>query len=315
MPGVQWTSPRTGRKAAGRVSPRNELVKGDGLMGLREVVVERLTTLVGGPARVVNTLVEHDERCVVEVELPDGRAAVAKCVVDRDRADAEALTLIAAGGAGVPVPRLVARDHGSPTVLVLERVGGEWLAPDRPATAWAATGAAVRRLHGVVVPGLPAFARRDGWAAGLGQLADHWGPRALAAGLDRRVVDAGRGAADRLVRSGPAEPRIVTLHGDCVPIHVRLDGDDRVIGLLDLGDASRGDPAWDLAVLTMRSPERLPAVLDGYGADPDLRVWTARAWPVYRALRLVAEVGWLADHGFDPAAAVNEATSAARAIL
>jgi Ser/Thr protein kinase RdoA (MazF antagonist) len=288
------------------------LVKGDGLMGLREVVVERLTTLVGGPVRVMKTLVEHDERCVLEVELPDGRAAVAKCVVDPDRADTEALALTAAAGAGVPVPRLIARDRGSPTVLVLERVGGDWLAPDRPAGAWAATGATVRRLHGVAAPGLPAFAGGDGWAAGLGALADHWGPRARSAGLDRRVVGAGGGAADRLVRSAPAEPPIVTLHGDCVPIHVRLDGHDRVVGLLDLGDACRGDPAWDLAVLTMRSPERLPAVLDGYAAGPDLRAWTTRAWPVYRALRLVAEVGWLADHGFDPAEAVKEATSAAR---
>jgi Ser/Thr protein kinase RdoA (MazF antagonist) len=291
------------------------LVKGDGLMGLCEVVVERLTTLVGGPVRVVNVLVEHDERCVIEVKLPDGRPAVAKCVVDRHRADVEALALNAAAGAGVPVPRLVARDRGSPTVLVLERVGGNWLAPDRPAMAWSATGAAVRRLHGVAVPGLPAFAGGDGWAAGLAGLVDHWGPRARAAGLDRRVVDAGRGAADLLMRSGPAEPRTVTLHGDCVPIHVRLDGNDRVIGLLDLGDACSGDPAWDLAVLTMRSPERLPAVLDGYGADPDLRAWTALAWAVYRALRLVAEVGWLADHGFDPAEAVREATSAAGASL
>jgi Ser/Thr protein kinase RdoA (MazF antagonist) len=291
------------------------LVKGDGLMGLREVVVERLAALVGGPVRVVNTLVERDERCVIEVELPDGRAAVAKCVVDPGRADVEALALNATAGAGVPVPRLIARDRGSPPVLLLERVDGDWLAPDRPATAWAATGAAVRRLHGVAVPGLPAFAGRDGWAAGLRALADHWGPRAGAAGLGRRVVDAGRGAADRLVRSGPAEPRIVTLHGDCVPVHVRLDDDDRVVGMLDLGDACRGDPAWDLAVLTMRSRERLPAVLDGYRADPDLRAWTARAWPVYRALRLVAEVGWLADHGFDPAKAIEEATSAARATL
>jgi aminoglycoside phosphotransferase (APT) family kinase protein len=314
VPGVRWTSPRTGRKAAGRVSPRDGLVKGDGLMGLREVVVERLTTLVGGPVRVMNTLVDHDERYVIEVELPGGRPAVAKCVVDPDRADVEALALEAAAGAGVPVPRLVARDRGAPTVLVLERVGGAWLAPDRPARGWVATGAALRRLHGVAVPGLPPFAGREGWAAGLRELADHWGPRARAAGLDRRVVDAGRGAADRLMRSGPAEPRIVTLHGDCVPIHVRLDGDDRVVSLLDLGDACRGDPAWDLAVLTMRAPDRLPAVLDGYGTDSDLRAWTARAWPVYRALRLVAEVGWLADHRFDPAEAVREATAAVRVL-
>jgi Ser/Thr protein kinase RdoA (MazF antagonist) len=286
-------------------------------MRLGEVVVERLTALVGDPVRVVNVLVEHDERCALEVELPGGRPAVAKCVVDRDRSDAEARVLNVAARAGVPVPRLVAVGRGSPTVLVLERVGGHWLAPDRSARAWAATGAAVRRLHGVAVPGLPGFAGRDGWAAGLGELADHWGPRACAAGLDGRVVDTARAAAGRLLGPGhdPVEPRIVTLHGDCVPIHVRLDDDDRVLGLLDLGDACRGDPAWDLAVLTMRSPERLPAVLDGYGADRELCAWATRAWPVYRALRLVAEVGWLADHGFDPATAVTEATSAARATL
>jgi Ser/Thr protein kinase RdoA (MazF antagonist) len=290
------------------------LVKGDDPMRLREVVVERLTALVGDRVRVVDVLVEHDERCVLEVELPGGRPAVAKCVVDPDRAHAEARVLDAAARAGVPVPRLVAVASGSPAVLVLEPVGGRWLAPDRPAPAWAATGAAVRGLHGVVVPGLPAFAGRDRWAAGLVELANHWGPRTRAAGLERHVVDTARAAADRLAGSGPAEPRIVTLHGDCVPIHVRLDGDDRVIGLLDLGDACRGDPAWDLAVLTMRSPERLPPVLDGYRADPGLRAWTTRTWPVYRVLRLVAEVGWLADHDFDPADAVREATSAARTL-
>jgi Ser/Thr protein kinase RdoA (MazF antagonist) len=278
-------------------------------------VVDVVAELVGAPVRVVDTLVDHQERCVVEVALPDDRLAVVKGDLVAERSTREARVLDAAARAGVPVPRLMALGRGSPTVLVLERVGGDWLAPDRPARAWAAAGAAVRRLHGVAVPGLPGVAGRDGWAAGLSELADHWGPRARAAGLDRRVVDATHGAADRLLRSGPAASRTVTLHGDCVPIHVRLDGDDRVIGLLDLGDACRGDPAWDVAVLTMRSPDRLPAVLDGYGADTDLRAWTARAWPVYRALRLVAEVGWLADHGFDPGVAVRDATAAARTTL
>jgi Ser/Thr protein kinase RdoA (MazF antagonist) len=291
------------------------LVKGEGLMGLREGTADRLAALLGGPVRVVDTLVDHDERCVLELVLPDGRPAVAKCLVDPDRADAEARVLDAAAGAGVPVPRLMARAPGSPSVLVLERVGGDWLSPDRPLRAWAATGAVVRRLHGVTVAGLAGFARRDGWAAGLRELTDHWGPRTRAAGLDGRVVDAVRAAADGLVRSRPDQPRTVTLHGDCVPIHVRLDDGDQVVGVLDLGDACRGDPAWDLAVLTMRSPERLPAVLDGYRADTDLRAWMAKAWPVYRALRLVAEVGWLADHGFDPAEAIREAKSATHTTL
>jgi len=129
------------------------------------------------------------------------------------------------------------------------------------------------------------------------------------------VAYATRAAVDRLVRLRPEAPPAVTLHGDCVPIHVRLSHDDEVVGLLDLGDACRGDPAWDLAVLTMRSPERLPAVLDGYRADSELRAWAGEAWPVYRALRLIAEVGWLAEHGFDPAEAVREATSATHTTL
>jgi Ser/Thr protein kinase RdoA (MazF antagonist) len=286
------------------------LVKGDGLMGLRGGTVDRLAALFGGPVLVVDTLVDHDERCVLDLVLPDGRPAVAKCVVDPGRADAEARVLEAASAAGAPVPRLIGRVVGPPAVLVMERVGGDWLSPDRPAGAWAAAGVAVRRLHGVRVAGLSGFAGRDGWAAGLRELTDFWGPRACATGLDGRVVDAVSAAAERLLRSRPGEPPFVTLHGDCVPIHVRLE-DDEVVGLLDLGDACRGDPAWDLAVLTMRSPERLPAVLDGYGANTELRAWAAPASPVYRALRLVAEVGWLADHDFDPAEAMREATSAA----
>jgi aminoglycoside phosphotransferase (APT) family kinase protein len=291
------------------------LVKGEGLMGLREGMADRLTALLSGPVRVVDTLVEHDERCVLEVVLPDGRPAVAKCVVDPGRADAEARVLDAAARTGVPVPRLMARAPGSPPVLLLERVGGDWLSPDRPVRAWSATGAVVRRLHGVEVAGLAGFAGRDGWTAGLRELTDYWGPRSRAAGLGARAVDAVRVGADRLVRLRPDEDRTVTLHGDCVPIHVRLNDDDEVVGLLDLGDACRGDPAWDLAVLTIRSPERLPAVLDGYRADPELRAWVERSWPVYRALRLITEVGWLADHDFDPAEAIREATSAAQATL
>jgi Ser/Thr protein kinase RdoA (MazF antagonist) len=165
------------------------------------------------------------------------------------------------------------------------------------------------------VPRLPGFAGQEGWGAGLLEMAAHWGPRSRAAGLDGGVVDAVRARVGRLGRSRRGAPWSVTVHGDCAPIHVRLNDADEVVGLLDLGDACRGDPAWDLAVLTMRSPERLPAVLDGYRADADLRAWAHEVWPTYRALRLVAEVGWLADHDFDPTGAIREAASAADATL
>ena len=35
----------------------------------------------------------------------------------------------------------------------------------------------------------------------------------------------------------------------------------RIRAMLDFGDAALGDPAWDLAVLTLDDPGRLPAVL------------------------------------------------------
>lgn len=273
-----------------------------------------LAGLVGAPVQVVDTLVDHHERCVMEVMLPDGRPAVVKGDLVPERSAREARVLESAATAGVPVPVVIGRAPGPPAVLVLERVGGTWLSPDRSPRAWATTGAAVRRLHDLALPDLGAFAGRAGWAAGLGEMATHWAPRARAAGLDGNVADATRAAVDRLVRVRPEAPPAVTLHGDCVPIHVRLSHDDEVVGLIDLGDACRGDPAWDLGVLTMRSPERLPAVLDGYGAGADLRAWAARSWPVYRALRLIAEVGWLAEHHLDPAGAVREATAAARAV-
>ena len=287
-------------------------------MGLRDRVLDQVAGLFGGPVRVVDTLVDHHERCVLEVALPDGRPAIAKAVLERRRADAEAAVLCAARRAGVAVPALLARAPGPPAVLVLERIEGGWLSPDRPARAWAATGATIRRLHEVEVPGLGGFAGRDGWPAGLAEMADHWGRRSRAAGLEGRVVDAVPAAVEGLVRSRAeswsAPPGGVTLHGDCVPIHVRLNDAHEVVGLLDLGDARRGDPTWDLAVLTMRSPERLPAVLDGYGANAELRAWMDRSRPVYRALRLLAEVGWLAEHGFDPTEAVQQATAATAAL-
>jgi Ser/Thr protein kinase RdoA (MazF antagonist) len=274
-----------------------------------------LAGLVGAPVQVVDTLVDHHERCVLEVMLPDGRPAVVKGDLVAERSAREAQVLESAATAGVLVPAVIGRAPGPPAVLVLERVGGTWLSPDRSPRAWAATGAAVRRLHDLALPDLGAFAGRAGWATGLGEMVTHWAPRARAAGLEGNVAYATRAAVDRLVRLRSEAPPAVTLHGDCVPIHVRLSHDDEVVGLLDLGDACRGDPAWDLAVLTMRSPERLTAVLDGYGADPDLRAWAARSSPIYRALRLIAEVGWLAEHDLDPAGAVNEATSAAQALL
>ncbi|HYZ98500.1 MAG TPA: aminoglycoside phosphotransferase family protein [Acidimicrobiales bacterium] len=276
-------------------------------MDLEARVIRAVAELVGGPVRVVDTLVDHDERCVLDVVLADGTAAIVKGDLDVERSEREARVLAAAGAHGVPVPAVLAGAASSPAVLVLAPVDGGWLAPDRPDRAWRAAGAALRALHRTPIAGLPGLAGQRDWASGVRRMLTYFELTAVAAGLSADTIAAVRPVVEALADDCPAKLRDATLHGDCVPIHVRLDERDEVMGLLDLGDACRGDPAWDIAVLTLRSPERLPAVLDGYGADDRLRAWVDRVLPAYRALRSIAEVGWLADHGFDPTEAVEQA--------
>ncbi len=268
--------------------------------------------MLGVPVRVVETLVDHHERCVLDLVLTDGTTAVVKGDLDLERSRREALVLGVARGAGVPVPGVIASTvERRPGVVVLERIGGEWLAPERSPAAWRAAGAVLRALHGTAVPGLRELADQRDWESGMRWMLTYFEPHCREAGLGADVVRRVRSAVDDLAGAVPAEIVGMTIHGDCMPIHVHVDHDDRVVGLLDLGEASRGDPAWDLVVLTLRSPEHLPAVLDGYGADDRLRTWVGKALPSYRAVRLAVEVGWLADHGFDPTEAVREATLAA----
>src|SRR5918994_6698299 len=123
-------------------------------MDLVERVVGHVAALAGAPVRVLGTMVDHHERCVADVVLADGTPAVVKGDNDLERSSREARVLGVARDPGLPVPRVIAsaleRRAG---VLVLERVGGEWLAPERPTAAWRASGAGVRALHRTAGPG------------------------------------------------------------------------------------------------------------------------------------------------------------------
>lgn len=243
---------------------------------------------------VLDVLVEHHERSVVKARLDDGELVAVKRDVDSARIGREVAALRAAAAAGIPVPAI--RDHqtGPLSVLVLEWIDGAWLAPDRSDRAWRNVGAYLRRIHELDVPGLGPVGRHD-WTTRIG--------------IEAEVAQ----QLDHLQAEGP--PATATLHGDAQAVHVRLDDDDEVLAMLDFGDAARGDPALDLAVVTLWTPEKLPAVLAGYGADDTLADWVARAVPVYRAVRFLDEATWLADHGYDPADAAAAAVTAAAALL
>jgi aminoglycoside phosphotransferase (APT) family kinase protein len=105
--------------------------------------------------------------------------------------------------------------------------------------------------------------------------------------------DAGLGAPEPDARLRPAEP-------DARLGPAGHGAGDTIAAVIDFGDACTGDPAWDLAVLTLDDPGRLGDVLAGYAPEPGLaRRISALAGP-YRLLRRLGEATWLADHGFSP---------------
>jgi len=210
--------------------------------------------------------------------------------IDADQArtdvEVEAMAL-----APVPTPEVLWR---RPPVLALAAVRGTVLGrlgqPSSAASpaAWAAAGAAVRRLHDAPLPPWPGPS-----------------PQELAAQLDREcewlisngVLPAGLVARNRRLAEAALRPRTpVFVHGDLHVAHVFVDGDE-VSGVIDWSEAGPGDAMHDLASLTLGHQEQLADVIAGYGADVDLDAIRG-GW----SLRSLRASRWLIEHGFDPSA-------------
>ncbi|MFF8469401.1 phosphotransferase family protein [Streptomyces griseus] len=231
----------------------------------------------------VEVVVAHSERATLRVG-----DVFLKVDADQARVDVE---MEAMSLAPVPTPRLLWR---KPPVLAIAAVPGRTLGRlGGPSTgspaAWAAAGAAVRKLHDAPPPPWPGLAGRS---------AD-----ALAAELDAAcasLVADGLLPADLVTRNRRvAEPALrpwtpAFTHGDLQIAHVFLDGDE-VTGVIDWSEAGRGDALYDLATFTLGHEEHLDDVLAGYGAAVDLDV--IHAW---WSLRSLLAVRWLTEHGFDP---------------
>jgi hypothetical protein len=121
------------------------------------------------------------------------------------------------------------------------------------------------------------------------------------------------GVAEPDARPGGAEPdaRLGVPGADAKFGPAERGAGDTIAAVIDFGDACTGDPAWDLAVLTLDDPGRLDDVLTGYAPQPRLaRRISALAGP-YRLLRRLGEASWLADHGFSPEPSVAPLRDAA----
>ncbi|MBP2706232.1 aminoglycoside phosphotransferase family protein [Microbispora sp. RL4-1S] len=231
----------------------------------------------------VELVVAHSERATLRVG-----DMFLKVDADQARIDVEVEAMALAP---VPTPKVL---WHKPHVLAIAAVPGTALGRlGEPSTAspaaWAAAGAAIRKLHDAPLPPRPGRAGR--------------GTDELAAELDGEcewlvtngVLPAGLVTRNRQVAEAAFRPWApVFTHGDLQIGHVFVDGDE-ITGIIDWSEAGRGDALFDLAILTLGHEERLGDVVAGYGTDVDLDV--IRAWWSLRSLLVVR---WLAEHGFDP---------------
>ncbi|QKW17838.1 aminoglycoside phosphotransferase family protein [Kitasatospora sp. NA04385] len=233
----------------------------------------------------VEVLVAHSERATLRVG-----DVFLKVDADRARLDAEVEAMALAP---VPTPEIL---WCKPPVLAIAALPGTTLghlgAPSTASpTAWAAAGAAIRKLHDAPLPPRPGRAGRSIGAL-TAELDDECESLLANAVLPADLVTRGRQVAEAALR--PWTP--VFTHGDLQIEHVFVDG-DQVTGIIDWSEAGRGDALYDLATFTLGHEEHLGDVLAGYGTDIDIDLDVIRAW---WSLRSLLAVRWLIEHGFDP---------------
>ena len=258
----------------------------------------------GAPVRVETIRVDHHERAVFDTIGPARNRVVIKVQRAAGRFEREVLALRAAAQGNVRAPRILFSAVGPPSVLALQRIDGPELPELEGRAAWIAAGRELRRLHALPrPPDLPPLLEHGTnwrsmmlwWANQEGTLAKTQGryPEAFVDRLYRRMRASLETISDELP--------LTMIHGDCRAAHfIMTPTDGSVVGILDFGDASIGDPAWDLAVLTIWAPEHLDAVLEGYTATSTLRSHLADVVTGYRILRHLGAARWLPQHGYDP---------------
>lgn len=268
--------------------------------GLVAQAIDHLGQVWGAEPKPGRLHFQHHERAVFEISGPTGPAVV-KVDTSVPRHLKESAVLAAARRAGLPVPQVLYADDTLPAILVLELLAGCPL-NDVGAGGWRHAGEALRRLHDLRPPSAVGLIDSSGrswaehfvwWADRERDLLDSRGAfvSTVAGQMHRALVDA---------FAGMGQPQLKLLHGDCQPEHYLVDPrTEELTGLLDLGDAVRGDAVWDLAVLTLGNPERLTDVLEGYGPGQALRHRLTKLLAPYQLIRRLGEATWMREHGYE----------------
>lgn len=277
-------------------------------VGLVEGAVGRLQRALGWTGTLGAIHAEHHERAVFEIIGPAGPAIV-KVDSSPQRHVKERAALAVAADAGLPVPAVVYADAEGPAILALEHLQGEPLGAGS-AQAWRHAGQLLRLLHEQNPPSDVATVSSSGRS--WNEHFSWWSDQEVHRLSERQALppDSLREVHKRLADAFgvTAEPDLRLLHGDCQADHFLVDvRRARVTGVIDFGDAVRGDPVWDLAVLTLAHQQHLPDVLSGYAPDRVLRERVERLLLSYWMIRRLGSASWMHEHGYDDLPDLNAA--------
>lgn len=250
---------------------------------------------MGSDVEIFGVPVDLPGRAVVFVRAPI--RLVVKVETDPHRMLRETETLPKLAGR-LPVPEVwfTAETGGQEDGRALAWVAaqsfldGERLSQNSPNQAWTDAGSQLRVLHEMQLddwpqhPSHPELA--NGWATQLAKEAKTVGlvdDTIATAFLQRTIVE---------IRSD-REP--VLIHGELSADHV-LHAGETVTGLIDFGDCGIGDPAYDLANLTLWNYSKMEDVVRGYGSPIDGAIST-EAFQAdvkrFQIIRLLAGALWL----------------------
>ncbi|GEM_PF-3237391 len=263
--------------------------------------VARLTEHGVTPEGVSQVLAALPYRVVFETRVA-GRDCIVKVHRSKDGSSSEVAGMELARSSGARVPPVRYWEPGPPVIVVQDRVAGRPLAYAEEPEAWRDAGRQLAAMHAATTPA--EFPRFDQGEAGWRQFIQTWVAEEVAEARREQRLDEGSLTAletfvDEAFAAMGDRPRTM-LHGDCQAEHLLVDDRLRVVAVLDFGDTGTGDPLWDIATICLWNPERLPALLEGYGRPEGLTPAEGVILQAYSVLRHLTSASWLAANGFDP---------------
>jgi len=271
----------------------------------RAVIAFVTNLLALRPTRIARTYA-FGTNAVYEVDA-GGQRLILKASMNRDALRAEAWACARSVEAGFPAPEILAGVDGigdeGMSAFVMRRVSGESITPGH--VAFGDLGATLRRLHEVDLPGFGPLAEvawkqhdeftlpHGSWLGFLRSISSDTRRLADLCALAMPVAEAVEASLETHAEALSAVTGSLC-HGDLKANHIFVDG-DRLVGVIDWGDAVVGDPFWELARYAHRGDApSLSLLMRGY--DPEGSMADDVGWriPLYSVMWMMVDA--IVDH-------------------